>query len=124
MAALRELHNVRQIPGEHRRRWFGSKTLDLIVWLDEGGTPIGFQLCYGKGDREHALTFEVGVGFSHAAVDDGETRNGSYKRTPVLLSAGHLEPHRLGGLFDEAKGELPAEISAFVSAALAEGAGR
>ena len=46
MDALREIVDVRQVPGEPKRRWFSSDDIDLIVWLDDSGAPVSFQLCY------------------------------------------------------------------------------
>ena len=46
MNPLSEVRNCRQVRGEPRRRWFGSEQMDLIVWCDDTGAPIGFQLCY------------------------------------------------------------------------------
>ncbi len=54
---LRELADVRQIPGEPRRRWFADDYFDLIVWFDKRGQIIGFQLCYDLPRDEHALTW-------------------------------------------------------------------
>ncbi|MES2693667.1 MAG: hypothetical protein V4773_09350, partial [Verrucomicrobiota bacterium] len=69
---LREIKNVRQEPGEGRRRWFESDGLELVVWLDARGRMTGFQLCYDSGRHEHALTWREGGGFSHDRVDPGE----------------------------------------------------
>ena len=53
---LREIA-ARQVPGDPKRRWFTSPRIDLFVWLDEHDSPSGFQLCYDKESREHALTW-------------------------------------------------------------------
>jgi hypothetical protein len=119
VAALREIQNVRQIPGEHRRRWFASETIDLIVWLDEGGAPLGFQLCYDKGRNERAVTFEPAGGMSCASVDDGEAHAGPYKETPILLPGGYFDPRHVERLFGEAKEGLPEPIVRFVTDTLA-----
>ena len=44
---LRELRDVRQVPGESRRRWFASDYFNLIVWYDDDDEPArvsGFHL--------------------------------------------------------------------------------
>ena len=62
---LREIRNVKQIPGQGPRRWFNDEHLDLFVWYDAGGRPIGFQLCFDKDTRaERALTFTEDEGYS------------------------------------------------------------
>lgn len=85
---LREIANVRQVEGEPRRRWFSDEQLDLVVWENPDREIIGFQLCYGKVRNEHALTWMAGLGFSHNQVEDGESRPGRYKATPVLVEDG------------------------------------
>lgn len=70
--SLTEVRNVRQVPGELRRRWFGSEEFDLIVWCDDSGVPSAFQLCYDKPRAEHALTWKHDLGFLHTVVDDGD----------------------------------------------------
>jgi hypothetical protein len=55
MATLREVDHVRRGAGEPARRWFSSEDLDLIVWRDPAGRPIGFQLCHDEPRHEHAL---------------------------------------------------------------------
>jgi hypothetical protein len=112
---MRELHPTRQVPGEARRRWFSSAELDLIVWCDDHGAPVSFQLCYDKGRKEHALTWEPATGLVHSAVDDGELHIGSrYKATPVLAPDGPLDIPRVAARFAEASADLPAEIVRFV----------
>lgn len=59
VALLEEVSRVPQHPGEHRRRWFASDTLDLIVWSDASGKLIGFQLCYDKDRDERAVMWNV-----------------------------------------------------------------
>jgi hypothetical protein len=110
MGALREIRNVRQVPGDRRRRWFESEDIDLIVWLDERGEPTSFQLCYDKGRRERALTRDAGGALSHAVVDDGESRNSGYKESPVLLAGASFDAERVERLFVEQGGGLPAGI--------------
>jgi hypothetical protein len=119
MAALQEVRRTRQVPGEPRRRWFSSLDLDLIVWLDGAGAPVGFQLCYDKGRTEHALTWEPSTGLVHSAVDDGEFDIGlRHKATPVLAPDGALDLAGLARRFVAASDALPADIVQFVTARL------
>jgi hypothetical protein len=98
--------------------------MDLIVWLSAEGRPAGFQLCYGKGRRERALTFAAEGRLTVASVDDGEGSAGAHKETPVLVSEtpapapGAFEVALVRRLFDEASGGLPAEIVDLVRAKL------
>jgi len=116
MRPLQEAKDCRQVRGEPRRRWFGSDQMDLIVWCDDAGAPIGFQLCYDVGRKEHALTWRPEYGYTHNAVDDGDdVRGGIQKRTPVLVPNGAVNFGRLRALFAEANVGLPAEIAGFVS---------
>jgi hypothetical protein len=111
---LEELLNVRQIPGELRRRWFFSHEQDLIVWLDAHGRIAGFQLCYDKYRRERAFTWREGRGFHHMRVDDGET-SGVAKEVPLLEPDGAFESALvLEQFLAQARG-LPEDLVKFVS---------
>jgi hypothetical protein len=114
MGTLRELRDVRQVPGERPRRWFASEDMDLIVWLGEGGAPAGFQLCYDKGPHERALTRWSDGSLSHAHVDDGEGRNSGYKEIAVLVEGGAFDAARVERLFLEAGKNLPEPIAGMV----------
>lgn len=118
---LKEIRAVRQIQGEPKRRWFTSAAMDLVVWCDDGGMPIGFQLCYDKGRAERALSWSRSAGYSHMAVDDGEGNTGlRYKSTPILLADGELDKMRLRGIFMANSAQLPPQIAAFVSDKIGE----
>lgn len=114
---LREIRNVRQLPGELPRRWFTSETMDLIVWVDDDLGPTQLQLCYDKGRRrlERALTWKSGVGYTHTAIDDGEVGNGRYKSTPILVADGSFNSERVGKLFSMDSTHLPTDIVEFVT---------
>lgn len=114
---LREIRNVRQVPGESRRRWFTSETMDLILWLDDSDGPTQLQLCYDKGHRraERALTWRQEAGYTHTAVDDGEAGNGRYKSTPILVADGAFNTERINHLFLKDSNHLPIEIVDFVT---------
>jgi hypothetical protein len=119
---LREIRNVRQVPGELRRRWFTSETMDLIVWIDDTNGPTQLQLCYDKGRRrsERALTWKFGAGYTHTAVDDGEIGNGRYKSTPILVADGGFNTERVNNLFLKDGAELPSDIMLFVTTKIQE----
>lgn len=86
-AAVKEDLHVRQISGERQRRWFYSDDFDLIVWLNGDGAFAGFELCYDKQQAEHSILWDPAGGFRHMAVDDGESRPGRYKATPMHVAA-------------------------------------
>ena len=113
MTELREITRVRQIARESPRRWFTSKDLDLIVWLDGRGGPQAFQLCYDKGHRERALTWHPRHGYGHMAVDDGEQRGFSHKGTPVLVADGVFNAARVLERFMAECHSLPADVVAY-----------
>ena len=117
---LREVRNVRQIPGDPRRRWFCSEALDLLVWFSSKDKLVGFQLCSRKRAEEHALTWRAGTGFEYASVDSGEQHGPlAYKGTPILRPNGAFDLKQLQEAFGNAAVELPAGIRCFISQALA-----
>ena len=116
---LRELPATRQIPGEQRRKWFVSAKCDLIVWLGDDESIEGFQFCYDKHDREHALTWARDLGFSHMRVDSGDDFP-RHKRTPILVANGIFDANRVLEAFRAESQSLPAEYAAFVSDRLRE----
>jgi len=119
---LREIRNVRQVPGELKRRWFTSDTMDLIVWVDQSDDPAQIQLCYDKGRRraERALTWRKGSGYTHTAVDDGEIAYGRYKSTPILVADSSFNSARVSDLFLKDSSHLPTHIVRFVSSKIQE----
>jgi hypothetical protein len=86
---MREIRGVRQRDGEPTRRWFTDEYWDLFVWHDRGDV-VGFQLCYGKPNSEHSLTWRRESGFASHAVDDGEGHPSSH-RTPILVPDGDID---------------------------------
>jgi hypothetical protein len=114
-AELGEVPMVRQISGEPHRRWFSSMAMDLIVWCDNAGTPRAFQLCYDKPHQERALTWKPETGYSHDAVDDGESGGASFKCTPVLVADGYFDARRAARLFKRASKQMPSDIVQFVA---------
>jgi hypothetical protein len=91
---LREIRNVKEIPGQGARRWFNDEHLDLFVWYDARGRIIGFQICFDKNTRtERALTFteEAGYALDQVAAEASVCDMGS----PVLMRGGELPCHGL-----------------------------
>ncbi len=111
---LREFPNVRQIPGESKRRWFSDEYFDLIVWLNEKDDIVGFQLCYDILKGQRALTWYEETGFSHHRVDDGESKHGKLKATPVLVPDGRFDSQKIVRRFQEASKNIEERIAAFV----------
>ena len=116
---LREVEHVHQVRGEPIRRWFASQELDLIVWYSPAKEITGFQLCYDKGKGEKALTWTREAGFSHRTVDDGESRGGQHKMTPVLLPDGALDKDRVLSVFKRESRRIDPEAVEFVAQSLA-----
>lgn len=94
---LREIRGIRQHSGEPPRRWFTDDFWDLYVWQNDGDV-VAFQLCYGKPDSEHSVTWRREVGFAHHKIDDGESRPGSH-RTPILLPDGVFDVRTIADRF-------------------------
>lgn len=120
---LREILTSRQNPGEPRRRWFASPNIDLFIWVNDQGAPSGFQLCYDKQHREHALTWTQSTGFSHMAVDGGESRPARYKGAPILVSNGAIDAQQILGDFLREATSLPIEFAQLVESRVRELAG-
>jgi hypothetical protein len=120
MCKLIEFENVRQIPGEPRRRWFTCKDLELVVWCDALGGPSGFQLCYNSGGSEYAVTWKPDCGFSHKIIDDGEQRPGKYKATPILVADAPAPAKLISERFAQVSAGLPVEFADFVRKKLRE----
>jgi hypothetical protein len=115
---LKEHANVRQVPGESKRRWFHSDDFDLIVWLSDGQGFSGFELCYDKQRSERSVTWTRSRGFAHMSVDDGEQRPGKYKASPVLTAGGGFDALRVYSSFLKASTAIPREVAIFVLTAL------
>ncbi|MDD5057998.1 MAG: hypothetical protein PHQ60_09000 [Sideroxydans sp.] len=111
---MKELIDVRQIPGEPKRRWFSSEQFDLIVWVSDEMEMIGFELCYDKHHNEHSIVWSKLGGFRHMAVDDGEQRPGKYKASPILIPDGAFDTARIQSAFLEVSHTLPHEVARFV----------
>jgi len=119
---LREIA-AKQLSGEPSRRWFTSPDIDLYVWLGDDGSPTGFQLCYDKQGREHALTWTEANGYSHMAVDGGESRPGRYKGTPILVANGVIDVDSILARLREEGAAIPAEYLHLIEDKIAAKAG-
>jgi hypothetical protein len=111
---LREFMNVRQIPGEDTRRWFSDNYFDLIVWFDSQEAIVGFQLCYDINSNHRALTWHTATGFSHHRVDNGESRSGKTKASPILVADGLFDAPAVAARFQRESRDIDPRIAAFV----------
>ncbi|MDR3378556.1 MAG: hypothetical protein P4M10_07715 [Verrucomicrobiae bacterium] len=109
-----EEQTCRQIPDEPPRRWFADDYFDLIVWGGSDQGVTGFQLCYDKPGRERALTWLAAGGFSHAAVDDGESA-ASANCTPVLVADGCFPAEEVSREFLKRSGGMESWLRDWVS---------
>lgn len=87
--------------------------MDLIVWLDPANTPIGFELCYDKPEKEKSLCWNQS-GFTHMIMDDGENRPGKYKSSPIHQGSETFEADQIYSLFLSECRTLPEEIRNFI----------
>ncbi|PID56505.1 hypothetical protein CSB45_10765 [candidate division KSB3 bacterium] len=117
---LREYEHIRQVEGEGKRRWFSDKYFDLIVWSDDAGTILGFQLCYDAEGTPRALTWRQDSGYSHHRIDDGEQRPGKVKATPVLLADSLFNQEAVAARFTRATSQISPDIADFVVKKLLE----
>ncbi len=117
--SLTEILSVRRIAGEPLRRWFTSNEVDLIVWFDDAGCALGFELSYDKGRGEHAIAWREGQGYTHWAVDDGEKRPGKPKGSPLLIADGPFDARRLHRTLSALREGLPPEVADYVLSLLA-----
>jgi len=115
---MKEICDVRQIPGEPKRRWFSSNEFDLIVWFSEDGSVHGFELCYDKQGKERSIRWSNSDGFHHMAVDDGEQILGKHKETPILVADGFFDAKQVHSKLSEVSHLLPEEIAEFVLTAI------
>jgi hypothetical protein len=112
---LRE-HPARTPEGGLHRRWFSDELFDLYVWSDDAGEIARFQLCYGKPECEHALTWSPD-GLAHDRVDAGDddpTKN----RTPVLLPDGDVPWTHVRARFRDESAAVPLAVRRFILDAL------
>jgi hypothetical protein len=111
-----ESKQVRQIPGEAKRRWFTADGMELIVWIDRDESIVGFQLCYEVKGKSSALTWDSSSGLLYSGIDDGDIRFGKHKQTPILVRNGKFQKEEVLAFFDARSQGLPEELAAFVKA--------
>ena len=111
---LRKIGPVRQIPGEPERCWYESRNCDLIVWLADDYSPMGFQFCYGKEWREHALTWLPERGFTHLRIDSGDYGPSVSKATPLLVASGAFCARSIRTTFLAESGDMRRDWREFI----------
>ena len=115
---LREITSVRQIPGEHPRRWFTDDMMDLYIWQDTSGTMHSFQVCYDKSHVEKALTWKMASGFEYHCVESSD--DPFDQKTPILHSQNLLNRDELIEMFMQHAETIPSAIKNLVLARLHE----
>lgn len=117
---LTETTDIRQIPGEPKRRWFSDDDFELIVWTDESNAIMGFQLCYDKNRDMRALTWKAPSTYYHNSVDDGEVHALQPKATPILVADGKFDYRRIANLFIKESTQIDLAIAQFVHTKILE----
>lgn len=103
-----------QRKGEPHRRWFEDEYFDLLVWENETGEIVGFQLSYDKIRDQHALTWKKQKGYIHNKIDDGESRPGRLKASPILLAGGIFQNDKIAERFKRNSKDIDEVVSSFV----------
>ncbi len=117
---LDEVKNVKQHDGESFRRWFADSYFDLIVWEDTSSKIQSFHLCYEKNINEKAVIWSAKSGFNHLGIDDGESVQGHYKMSPILVADGTANINALKERFMNASELIEEQIAKFVIQKLSE----
>ena len=116
---LREIKETTQKPGEPRKRWFSSLSMDVFVWLDDADDIVSYQLTYDKPHDEKALIWSREKGFTHLGVDDG-TRPGKYPGSPLFVEDGVFVPGKIVSMLKNDKGDLEPRIKNFILGSIGE----
>jgi hypothetical protein len=111
---LEEIATSNRSSGNSLRRWFSDSSLDLYIWEDDAGSITRFQLCYGKGNDEHAFTWLNSGSWTHHKVDDGEAVGQNYKSSPILIPDGRFDPSSLAKTFMNNSKNIDPDFSTFV----------
>ena len=117
---LKEVSYIRQIEGEPRRRWFEDEYFDLIVWFDQDGGILEFELCYDKTKSQRALRWESAGHYAHFRVDDGEHHAGRGKASPILLRDNRFDREKVLRRFELESAGLEAGIARLVQQKIAQ----
>jgi len=119
---LREIQHVRQERKKDKRRWFTDDHWDLYVWFRKDGNYSGFQLCYGKPDSEHALTWMDGSDPTHTGVSEsspGRTGAGNMEAA-ILVADGAIDAAGVAGRFWRESREIDSDVRKYVIVKLKE----
>ena len=111
---MREIKPVRQNEGEDFRRWFTDDYWDLYVWIDEKDDISGFQLCYGKPDSEHALTWGRDGKFTHTRISGPGDLHAGNIMSPILVTDGFFDYRAVSGRFWKDSAGLAPAVRSFV----------
>jgi hypothetical protein len=117
---LKEIPHIRQIEGEPRRRWFENEYFDLIVWFDQDGGILEFELCYDKHKNQRALRWQKSEQYSHFRVDDGEHHAGRGKASPILLRDPRFDGEKVLRRFELESAGLEESIATLVREKIAQ----
>ncbi len=113
---LREIQHVKQERKKDKRRWFTNDYWDLFVWIRKDGSYSGFQLCYGKPDGEHALTWMEESGPMHTGVSEsshGRTGAGNMEAA-ILVADGVFDVADVAGRFWKESREIDSDVRRYV----------
>lgn len=113
---LREIQHVKQERKRDKRRWFTDDYWDLYVWVRKDGSYSGFQLCYGKTDRQRALTWMDESGPIHTGVSEashGRTGAGNMEAS-ILVADGTFDVRGIAQLFWKESREIDSDIRLYV----------
>lgn len=102
-----------QHKGDPPRRWFLDDYFDLIIWLDDGPAPYGFQLCYDRAGEERSLTWTRRGGYRHDVVDTGEAEP-TKNNAPMLVANGPFPAATVLERFRTASISLDRPLRAFI----------
>lgn len=92
---------------------------DLYVWFKTDGEFYGFQLCYDKMGRERAMTWLSDQGFTHYAIDSGDT-NPTKNCAPMMVADGRMPVETVREAFSKHSSALDAGIRELVISRLDE----
>ena len=109
---LKEQRN-RQPNDELKRRWFSDDFFDLIVWEDEQGEIVQFELCYDVNRNEQSFCWSKDNGHDHHKVDDGEIF-GRHKMSPIFVADGLFDSKPVKDKFLEASTSIDPKVAEFI----------
>lgn len=112
---LKERTDVRQRADESHRRWWVDGFFDLIVWTNDAGDVVLFQLAYDPDGADGLIEWRPASGLSHFKVDTAERKPARHARAGFLIPSD--PPEDLSDVlrrFEEASGSLEAGLRAFV----------